>query len=63
MMFIIFFKKQLIKGSLNDFNKGGVIIGGELAFNLNLSIGDKINLVSSNFVSTPFGSIPAQDSL
>ena len=55
-------EKQLIKGSLQDFNKGGVIIGGELAFNLNLSIGDKINLVSSNFVSTPFGSIPAQDS-
>ena len=38
------------------------MIGGELAYNLNLKIGDKINIVSSSFVDTPFGSIPKQDS-
>ena len=29
-----------------------------MAFNLNLDIGDKINLMSSAFVSTPFGGFP-----
>ena len=38
------------------------MIGGELAYNLNLEIGDKINIVSSSFIDTPFGSIPKQDS-
>ena len=37
------------------------MIGGELAYNLNLKIGDKINIVSSSFIETPFGSIPKQD--
>ena len=31
-----------------------------MAFNLNLDIGDKINLMSSAFVSTPFGGFPKQ---
>ena len=38
------------------------MIGGELAYNLNLEIGNKINIISSSFVDTPFGSIPKQDS-
>ena len=37
------------------------MIGGELAYNLNLEIGDKINIVSSSFIDTPFGSIPKQE--
>ena len=37
------------------------MIGGELAYNLNLKVGDKINIVSSSFVDTPFGSVPKQD--
>ena len=37
------------------------MIGGELAYNLNLEIGDKINIVSTSFIDTPFGSIPMQD--
>ena len=57
-----FLNKEITKGSLNDFTEGKVIIGGELAFSLNLEIGDKINIVSSSFVDTPFGSIPKQDS-
>ena len=38
------------------------MIGGELAYNLKLEIGDNINILSSSFVDTPFGSIPIQDS-
>ena len=48
--------------NLNDFSAGRVMIGGELAYNLNLETGDKINIVSSSFIDTPFGSIPRQDS-
>ncbi len=57
-----FLNKEITKGNLNDFASGRVMIGGELAFNLNLEVGDKINIVSSSFVDTPFGSIPKQDS-
>ncbi len=56
-----FKNKEITKGSLKDFTAGTVIIGGELAYNLNLQIGDKINIVSSSFIDTPFGSIPMQD--
>ncbi len=56
-----FTNKEIIKGNLKDFTTGTVMIGGELAYNLNLEIGDKINIVSSSFIDTPFGSIPMQD--
>ena len=56
-----FLNKEITKGSLKDFSVGSVMIGGELAFNLNLKIGDKINIVSSSFIETPFGSVPRQD--
>ena len=57
-----FLNKKITKGSLNDFSNGRVMIGGELAYNLKLEIGDNINILSSSFVDTPFGSIPIQDS-
>ncbi len=57
-----FLNKKITKGNLNDFSAGRVMIGGELAYNLNLETGDKINIVSSSFIDTPFGSIPRQDS-
>ena len=53
-----FKNKEITKGNLKDFTTGTVMIGGELAYNLNLEIGDKINIVSSSFIDTPFGSIP-----
>ena len=56
-----FLNKEIIKGSLNDFISGTVMVGGELAYNLNLKIGDKINIVSSSFIETPFGSVPKQE--
>ena len=59
MDFVI--NKKITKGSINDFLNGTIMIGAELAYNLNLNVGDKINLVSSSFISTPFGSIPKQE--
>ena len=55
------FNQNLISGNLKDFNKNTVFIGAELAFNLNLEIGDKINLMSSSFIATPLGGFPKQD--
>ena len=48
-------------GDLNNFKTNTVFIGSELAFNLNLEVGDKINLTSSAFITTPFGGLPKQE--
>ncbi len=58
-----FLKKNIIKGDLNKFDKNTAIIGVELAFNLDLEVGNKINLMSSAFVTTPFGGVPKQETL
>ena len=50
-----------MNGDIKKFEKNNIFIGSELAFNLNLNIGDKINLMSSAFISTPLGSLPKQD--
>ena len=59
---IEFFKKYLSKGSLANFGSNNIFLGTELAFNLNLKIGDSISLMSSSFVTTPLGSLPKQES-
>ena len=46
---------------MNKFEKNTAFIGAELAFNLDLKVGDKINLMSSAFVATPFGGLPKQE--
>ena len=56
-----FFSKYLSKGSLESFDKNNIFLGAELAFNLNLKIGDSISLMSSAFVSTPLGRLPKQE--
>ena len=56
-----FFNNFKTAGDLNSFNQNKVFIGSEMAFNLNLKVGDKINLMSSVFVSTPFGNLPKQE--
>ena len=56
-----FFQKNLINGNLKDFKNGTAFIGTELAFNLNLELGDKINLMSSSFIMTPLGGMPKQE--
>ena len=56
-----FLEKNIVSGDVKKFKKNNVFIGSELAFNLNLIEGDKINLMSSAFVATPLGSLPKQE--
>ena len=57
----IFLKKILIEGENDKIKNGEIIIGRELAIELNLAVGDKINLLSSAYISTPFGGLPKQE--
>ena len=57
----IFLKKILVEGKNNKINKGEIVIGMELAIELNLAVGDKINILSSAYISTPFGGLPKQE--
>ena len=57
----IFLKKILIEGERNKIKKGEIIVGKELAIELNLAVGDKINILSSAYISTPFGGVPKQE--
>jgi len=56
-----FLKKILIEGSSGKIKKGQIIVGKELAIELNLAVGDKINLLSSVYIGTPFGGLPKQE--
>ena len=56
-----FLEKNIISGDVKKFKKNNIFIGSELAFNLNLKEGDRINLMSSAFVATPLGSLPKQE--
>ena len=57
----IFLKKILIEGKSKKIKKGQIIVGKELAIELNLAVGDKINLLSSVYIGTPFGGLPKQE--
>ncbi len=57
-----FFTNFISQGYIQNFKSNNVFIGSELAFNLNLKVGDTINLMSSAFVATPLGSLPKQES-
>ncbi|MDC0943084.1 lipoprotein-releasing ABC transporter permease subunit [Pelagibacteraceae bacterium] len=59
---IEFLNKYITSGDVKSFNKNQVFIGTELAYNLELKVGDNINLMSSAFVATPLGSLPKQES-
>ena len=54
-------KKILIEGKNIKIKKGEIIVGKELAMELNLAVGDRINLLSSVYISTPFGGVPKQE--
>ena len=58
-----FLEKNISNGNLIDFKKNTAFIGAELAFNLDLKVGDKINLMSSVFIATPFGGLPKTEIL
>ena len=49
------------KEHFKKIKMGHAFIGAELAYDLNLEVGDKINLMSSAFVATPFGGLPKQE--
>ena len=51
----------IIDGSLNQFQKGNISVGKELAILLGLVVGDKITLMSTSNLQTPFGNLPLQD--
>ncbi len=57
-----FLEENIVSGDVKKFKRNSVFIGSELAFNLNLYEGDKINLMSSAFVATPLGNLPKQES-
>ncbi len=56
-----FFNNYLSKGDINNFSANKVFIGSELAFNLNLKVGDTLSLMSSVFITTPVGTLPKQE--
>ncbi len=56
-----FFKNFTFKGNITNFNSNKIFIGSELAYNLDLKVGDSLSLMSSAFVSTPLGTLPKQE--
>jgi len=54
-------KNGIIDGSLSKFTKDTISIGKELAISLDLIVGDKITLMSTANLLTPFGSLPLQE--
>ena len=56
-----FLKNVLVEGNEYKIAINEVVIGNQLAIDLNLQVGDKINLLSSSFISTPFGGLPKQE--
>jgi lipoprotein-releasing system permease protein len=58
---LAFLKKILVEGNDYRIKNNEVVVGKQLAINLNLQSGDKINLLSSSFISTPFGGLPKQE--
>ena len=56
-----FFDNFTNSGDFGNFVRNNVFIGSEMAFNLDLKVGDNINLMSSAFISTPLGNLPKQE--
>ena len=54
-------KNGIIDGTLNKFDKNTISIGKELAISLDLIVGDKITLMSTSNLQTPFGNLPLQE--
>jgi len=53
-------KDSIIDGSLNDFESNSVSIGKDLAIASDIIVGDKIQLLSTTSIETPFGNLPTQ---
>jgi len=53
-------KDSIIDGSLNDFQSNSVSIGKDLAIVSDIIVGDKIQILSTASIETPFGNLPTQ---
>ena len=58
---IEFFNVYTTEGELKNFKSNSIFIGSELAFDLNVNVGDELSLMSSAFVTTPLGILPKQE--
>ena len=56
-----FLKNKIVDGNFIDFDTGSIILGKDLAILLEKDVGDKINLMSTAFISTPLGGMPKQE--
>ena len=56
-----FLKNKIIDGEFINFDAGSIILGKDLAILLQKDVGDKINLMSTAFISTPLGGMPKQE--
>ncbi len=52
---------NIVSGNIENFNDKSVLIGSRLAYYMNVELDDKITLLTSNKVDTPFGNIPITD--
>ena len=53
-------KDSIIDGSFDDFESNSVSIGKDLAIASDLIVGDKIQILSTANIETPFGNLPTQ---
>ena len=53
-------KDSVIDGSLNDFESNAISIGKDLAITSDIVVGDKIQILSTASIETPFGNLPTQ---
>ena len=53
-------KDSIIDGSFDDFESNSVFIGKDLAIASDLIVGDKIQILSTGNIETPFGNLPVQ---
>tara|TARA_A100001011_G_scaffold311164_1_gene328113 strand:- start:101 stop:1336 length:1236 start_codon:yes stop_codon:yes gene_type:complete len=56
----LFNNNNIIDGTISNFKKNTVVIGKQLAIELGVVVGDKINIMSSTSSSTMLGLIPKQ---
>ena len=54
-------KKGNLIGKLSQLTKNSISIGKELSFNLDLSVGDKVSIMSPVGIETIIGSLPRQE--
>ena len=53
-------KKSIVEGEIKNFENNYASIGSNFAADLDVTVGDKITILSSMTESTPFGNIPEQ---